>query len=584
MSGIATGSVQIMRTIIIMSLTGSAIALLLFILKPLMRDRLPKLFQYYMWLAVLAALLLPISKIVILPEPPATPSGQTVSLTPIHDIVHESFFAIDAIRARSDRSAQPPEITGDRPDAATQNQPPYAETQDQPPDAATQTQPPDTAATAVFAIWLLGAAAFAGRNVTRYMRFSRSLRKRFKPADVRETAMLMELRPKGRIPSLHRSLFAPTPMLIGIIHPSIVLPDKTYTDTQLRNILLHELTHLRRRDVIMKWLSMLASALHWFNPIAYLVRREINSSCELACDEIIISTLDRNGKQNYGDTLIAAVAAGACPQTRLSTTMSEEKRAIKERLGSIMKYKSFSMTTIILSCVLLVVVICGAFFLGAASGGAVPVPEAEINTATPPSSISADTVELPSDAKNVITLDDIRHLAKKGNELTADDFFEYDCVHTEFDGGESWEYPVQGGMWRLEVNINFVDGAELMTAWLIPSGYRFRPQGAIDICGDSVDEYISYVERYDGTQTQLTDSEEAAARASALAYYKDWLTGIDTIEKITDDASYASAVIVQKVQGKIAGYSVTTNDKNPPRLIVLTQTNDNDWVVINEGY
>ena len=352
MSGIAAGSAQIMRTVIVMSLTGSVIALLLFALKPLVRDRLPKLFQYYMWLAALTALLLPISRIVILPEPQATSGGQAVSLTPIHDIVRESFFAIDASGAngaRPDRSVPLPELAGDREDAAEQRQ-------------------PLAAATAMFAVWLLGAAAFAGQNVARYMRFSRRLKKRFAPASADETAMLISLLPKGRVPSLYRSPLAPTPMLIGIIRPSIVLPDETYTGTQLRNILLHELTHLRRRDVLMKWLSMLAGAIHWFNPIAYFVRREIGASCELACDEIIISTLDRNGKQNYGDTLIAAVAASAFPQTRLSTTMSEDKRAIKERLGSIMKYKSFPMSTIILSCVLLVVVICGAFFLGAASG------------------------------------------------------------------------------------------------------------------------------------------------------------------------------------------------------------------------
>ena len=359
MSAAASHFAELTRTILVMSLAGSAIALLLFILKPLIKDRLPKMMQYCMWLVVLAALLAPVSKIVVLPKPPV--SGPA-SLTPIYDIVHRNFFVVD--EAPGSLGAKPQGVKGANDSGM---------------------EPVDTGAgfpymaAALAVVWLLGVLVFLSFNTASYMIFTRKLRKHAEPASLRETEILNNLSGKGHIPNrrraqVFRNPLVPTPMLTGVSCPAIMLPDSEYTDAQLISILLHELTHLRRRDIIVKWLSVLAGALHWFNPVVYLARREINSSCELACDESIIRSLNTNGKRNYGDTLIAVVAAHGAAHTAHPAAMSSanfifarEKEALKERLGSIMKYKRFSAMTVVLSCALLVVVICGAIILGAAS-------------------------------------------------------------------------------------------------------------------------------------------------------------------------------------------------------------------------
>ena len=64
---------DLIRIIIIMSLSGSALALLLFVLKPIMKNHLPKSAQYYLWLVVIIALLVPISQIIVLPDNQTTP-------------------------------------------------------------------------------------------------------------------------------------------------------------------------------------------------------------------------------------------------------------------------------------------------------------------------------------------------------------------------------------------------------------------------------------------------------------------------------------------------------------------------------
>jgi hypothetical protein len=112
-------------------------------------------------------------------------------------------------------------------------------------------------------------------------------------------------------------------------------------------------------------LSVLSCSVHWFNPIAWFVRREIDRACELACDEAVIHNLDAEGRQNYGETLIYVAAENKMPHAVLSTTMCEEKKALKERLGAILKSKKHTRVAVILSVVLVLVVSGTAIALGA---------------------------------------------------------------------------------------------------------------------------------------------------------------------------------------------------------------------------
>ena len=133
---------------------------------------------------------------------------------------------------------------------------------------------------------------------------------------------------------------------------------------------MHEITHMRRHDIVIKWLLILVGALHWFNPVAYFVRREINKACELACDESVIKRLDISGRQHYGDALIM-VAADTIRKVPVSIAMLEDKKNLKERLNAIMKQKDFSKKTIYLSCILFVVILCCTFYLGIVRSSAV---------------------------------------------------------------------------------------------------------------------------------------------------------------------------------------------------------------------
>ncbi|MCL1821182.1 MAG: M56 family metallopeptidase, partial [Oscillospiraceae bacterium] len=243
--------------------------------------------------------------------------------------------------------------------------------------AVKQAESPVAPAFDVFMIaYPFGAAAALLYFLISYTVFTRLHRRRNKAANPEETAMLAELCGSRRAPLLYRNPLAATPMLFGVLRPSIILPDREYTAEQLRAVLLHELTHLRRKDVLVKWLSVLSCAAHWFNPVVWLMRREIDRACELACDSASVRNLDAAGRQNYGETLIYVAAENKMPHAVLLTTMCNanisfawEKKALKERLGAILKNKKHTRVALILSVVLILAVSGTAIALGAGRSG-----------------------------------------------------------------------------------------------------------------------------------------------------------------------------------------------------------------------
>jgi len=213
--------------------------------------------------------------------------------------------------------------------------------------------------------WLLGVMIVVAANLIGYVRFLNYLRRTNMPAKDEQNELLNSLMNRRHKVRLVRNPFVTTPMLIGILRPCIIIPDTDFDGEQLKNILLHEISHLRRLDIAVKWLTMVAAAIHWFNPLMYLIKKEINHACELACDEAVIKNLTLAEKQVYGDTLISVAAEHKYPIGVMQVTMSEEKKSLKERLLAIMNHHKKSRFILAISTLLLVATVIGAVILGA---------------------------------------------------------------------------------------------------------------------------------------------------------------------------------------------------------------------------
>jgi beta-lactamase regulating signal transducer with metallopeptidase domain len=370
-----------------MSLSGSVLALLLFASRPLVRHRLTKAAQYHLWFVVFAALLVPVSRLVVLPASAAeTPT--------ISGAVERYVVSPEDIMARIE-SYQVVNSDG------SVGYMPIVE----------ELFVPDVWWQEAFdwcrGLYPIGVMACVAYYYCAYYGFILKLKRRNRPANADETALLAELCKNRRVPRLYRNPLAVTPMLIGLFRPELVLPDRDYTDKQLRAVLLHELTHLRRKDVLVKWLSVLACAVHWFNPLVWLARRALDRACELSCDEAVITGLDTEGKKTYGDTLIAVAADSKTPRAVLSTTMCEEKKALKERLGAIMKNRKHTRAAIAASAALLLLLAGCAAVLGAGNGTTEPdpVPEPTPAATQPVDDIPSESAPEPTPAPALYELD-----------------------------------------------------------------------------------------------------------------------------------------------------------------------------------
>lgn len=95
---------------------------------------------------------------------------------------------------------------------------------------------------------------------------------------------------------------------IGILRPVIILQNE-YDDEDLKLILKHELIHMRRGDLLVNMMLELVNCLHWFNPMIYLLESEINSVCEMSCDERVTEGFDSDECTFYAKVIAKSTEA-----------------------------------------------------------------------------------------------------------------------------------------------------------------------------------------------------------------------------------------------------------------------------------
>lgn len=95
-----------------------------------------------------------------------------------------------------------------------------------------------------------------------------------------------------------------SPCCIGIFRKRILLPNREYGEDELRYILLHEYTHLCNNDILLKQLIMVLCWIYWWNPIMYLLQKELNQSIEIRCDLKVTRYLNENERADYLDVML----------------------------------------------------------------------------------------------------------------------------------------------------------------------------------------------------------------------------------------------------------------------------------------
>jgi hypothetical protein len=133
-----------------------------------------------------------------------------------------------------------------------------------------------------------------------------------------------------------------SPAVAGLFRPTLLLPAEFpsgLTEVQMRLILLHELTHLRRFDLPLNWLLYVLQALHWFNPLLWYAFSRLRSDREAACDAQVLSGEGVDRRADYGHALLKL--AIAAPRSRLDLAFGGafERATLRFRLLAVTRHR-----------------------------------------------------------------------------------------------------------------------------------------------------------------------------------------------------------------------------------------------------
>lgn len=124
-----------------------------------------------------------------------------------------------------------------------------------------------------------------------------------------------------------------SPGVYGIIRPKIVLP-LSYQDKDIRYVILHEKAHIKRGDNLWRVLAFFLTAIHWFNPLAWVFLRLFLNDLELACDERVLAGIGDSQVKAYARSLLdcgestnlfVSAFGGAKIRTRIENILSFKK-------------------------------------------------------------------------------------------------------------------------------------------------------------------------------------------------------------------------------------------------------------------
>ena len=321
------------------SLSVSVLILLLFLLSPLLHKRYAAKWKYLIWCVLAFRLLLPFGG----------GDGRTAA-----DILWQRKSHI-AVAEHKEAETEPvnslsPRVVVEIPSQMTT-------------PLSVQEERKITILDVLAVVWAMGSAAYLSVNIAGYLHYRKRV---FREGSVIKDAAVLQplLRCKHELHIRHAVLvmeFSGTssPMILGFLKPVLILPEEYYSREEIFFILRHELVHVRRKDTWFKLLFMLAAAVHWFNPIVWMMQKEAAVDMELACDERVVRGADFETRKAYTETLLSTLHKGYAKNTLLTTGFYGGKKIMKKRFQGILSKAGKKNGLYMLACAVILAISAG---------------------------------------------------------------------------------------------------------------------------------------------------------------------------------------------------------------------------------
>lgn len=349
------------------TVAGSVAAALVLLVKALARNRFSAGWHYLIWFIVIFRLLMPYS------FGNAGLAGAADSVVKLAGLAEHR--ALNALLPGATGQAPIDQQTGLSGSNSGESNPDDAQAPaaaGQASSSAAPTTPLPLNMNALALIWLAGVVVTGGAILISYRRLMVRVRREPRCGDPELLAIVAEARAalniRAEIPVILDTTVN-SPAFVGLFTPRLLMPaglPANLTREAKRHIVLHELSHFRRNDILVNWLCAALQALHWFNPLIWHAFGVMRQDCEVACDATALAHIAPDERRGYGQTIIDLLQLLSRPVAFPGTTHIASKTGIKRRMAMIAKSsKKRNPWSVAAVVVTVVVVVTGVAVTGA---------------------------------------------------------------------------------------------------------------------------------------------------------------------------------------------------------------------------
>ena len=175
------------------------------------------------------------------------------------------------------------------------------------------------------------------------------------------------LRVPERKVKLFRSPCVMTVEFMGLIHPKVIIPEKSYSKSDsemLKAVFFHELVHYKQRDILWKRMIIVIMVLHYFNPLVWQLDKLMEKWCEYACDLRVCDLTKRPGLY-FGNILQMAENIREGKVYSATIQLAKHENDLVERvkyMDEIRKYTKKPVCVAVLMSLLLMTVCSASVF------------------------------------------------------------------------------------------------------------------------------------------------------------------------------------------------------------------------------
>lgn len=348
------------------SFSGTMLAGLIILLKSVFKHRFNAAWHYYVWFLLLVKLLIP-----YVPESPLSIFNV---LNPDPETITSQINWAEGTGRGSEikNEIQPSQPVFETTDLIGQNEqgPINLQSSDSLPVQKAKVDKPKSSLLSfnskmLFYIWMGGILVLFGYTTIVNLSLYQKLKNQPVIKSNRITAIMDVCGQKMNIPRVPRLKIISgikSPSLVGFCNTILLIPrnvlDKV-SEEDLKNVIIHELSHLKRKDLLVNWIIVAMQIIHWFNPVMWYAFYRMRQDCEVACDAMALSYLKPDERKKYGETIINLLTtmseAWWVPGT---TAMVSGKSQIKERVTMIKLFNRKSTMWTAIALLLTVLVGC----------------------------------------------------------------------------------------------------------------------------------------------------------------------------------------------------------------------------------